>query len=255
MQFYVINLARSPDRRAYMVAQLGETGVHYEIVNAIDVRDLDLGDARLVDPGFCASTPRPGEIGCALSHLEVYRKVLDDGVEVACVLEDDVILPPDLGALVDAVASQMTGAEVTLLNFHSQEPLRITRASMLQLPSSRRLVQVAEVGQAGSGGGYLITREACARMEKTARPAKSVADNWALFHSEGAIDRLRCVIPMPVVQSSDFRTTMNHFQLDSRRARFRDAIAGSRIPILRHALSRRRQRHHERYAVGRIEFV
>ena len=75
----------------------------------------------------------------------------------------------------------MSGAEVVLLNFHSYRPCRLTRAGAVQLPSSRLLAQLLHEGGAGSTGCYLITREACARMVKTFLPARTVADDWALF--------------------------------------------------------------------------
>jgi glycosyl transferase family 25 len=256
MQAYVINLARSPDRRAHIIDQLGKTQVYYEIVKAVDGRDLDLNDTRIVDPAFAAtSAAYPGAVGCALSHLEVYRRILDGGLERACVLEDDVMLPADLGVLTDAIAQHMRGAEVVLLNFQGQEPCLITKAGAAQLPSSRLLVQFADEGQVASTGGYLITREACARIMKTSLPVRTAADNWDLFHREGAIDRLRCVVPMPVVQIPAFRTTMNCPRQGSLYASLREAIASSRVPILRQALSFRRRRYLGRYAVGRAEFV
>ena len=76
MHTYVVNLARSADRRAHIMAELRKTQVSYEIVAAVDARDLDFSDTRLIDPAFAeASTDRPGVVGCALSHLEIYRKV------------------------------------------------------------------------------------------------------------------------------------------------------------------------------------
>jgi glycosyl transferase, family 25 len=255
MHFYVINLARSPDRRIHITTELGKARVDYEMVNGVDVRELDLGDPREVDPVFAASTPRPGEIGCALSHLKVYQKVLDDDHEVACVLEDDVVLPPDLGALTDAVAPHLVGSEVVLLNFHSRDPLRVARAGAVEFPSSRLLVPVVDIDQVGSGGAYLITQEACARMLKTALPAKAVADNWALFKREGAIDRLRCLAPMPVAQNPGLRSTMNHYRVDNLYSKARELIAGSRAPILQQALTLRRQRHYGRYGIGRTQFI
>ena len=256
MQTYVINLARSPDRRAHITAQLANAQVHYEIVNAVDGRDLDLGDTRVVDPMYArAIATRPGLVGCALSHLKTYRRILDAGLERACILEDDVILPTDLGVLTDAVMEHMTGAEVVLLNFHSQGPCRITKSGAARLPSSRHLVQVVDEGQAASAGGYLITREACARMVKTILPVRVVADDWAFFYRQGAIDRLRCVVPMPVIQSPAFRTTISHHEPGSLYTSIREAIAGSSVPILHQALALRRRRHLQRYAIGQTEFV
>jgi glycosyl transferase, family 25 len=256
MQAYVINLARSPDRRAHIIAELGKTQVNYKIVNAVDGRDLDLSDTRMVDPVFAATiVDHPSLAGCALSHVEVYRRILDDGLEIACVLEDDVILPTDLGVLTDAIVQHMRGADVVLLNFQSHEPCRITKTGTIELPSSRLLVRVIDEGQALSAGCYLITREACVRMVKAVPPVRTVADNWAFFHREGSIDRLRCVVPMSVVQSPDLRTTMSYYRPDSLYANVREAVARTRVPILRQALAFRRRRHLGRLAVGRTEFV
>jgi|SRR5215470_4434340 len=256
MQAYVINLARSADRRAHIVAQLGKAQVNYEIVNAVDGRDLDLSDTRVVDPVFAATiVAHPGIVGCALSHLEAYRRILNDGLEIACILEDDVVLPADLGVLIDEITPQMSGAEVVLLNFHSREPCRITKLGAAQLSSSRLLVQVADRAQAESTGAYLITREACARMVKTVLPVKAAADSWGFFCTEGAIDRLRCVVPMPVIQSPALRTTLSYYRPGSIYASVREAVASSRAPILRQALAFRRRRHWRRAAIGKTEFV
>src|SRR5258708_32391451 len=102
MHAYVINLIRSPDRRAYITAQLGKTQLNYEIVNAVDGRDLDLSDTRVVDQGVAATTgaqSHPGGVGCALSRSEFYRRILDGGLEIACIREDSGGLPQDVGVL------------------------------------------------------------------------------------------------------------------------------------------------------------
>ena len=92
-----------------MAAQLGRAGVSYEIVEAVDGRTLDLSDAGLVHPAADSSFSR-GVFGCVLSHLQVYTKMLADGLGSALVLEDDVILPPDIDALAEAPgAAQAAG--------------------------------------------------------------------------------------------------------------------------------------------------
>ena len=257
MQAYVINLVRSPDRRAHMIAQLSKTKVHYEITEAVDGRDLDLADTRLFDPTI-VGTPalRAGGAGAALSHLEVYRRLLDDGLEIAMVLEDDVELPADLDALGDAIAQHMTGAEVVLLNFHSNEPCRITKAGSVPLPSSRLLVRVVDVEQVTSAGCYLITREACARLVKTVLPVRVHPDNWAFFYTQGAIDRARCVAPMPVTNSVSLRTTIDQYRPGSLQARVRETVASAKVPILYQALALRRRRNFQRCGwAGQTEFV
>ena len=52
MYAYVINLACSLDRRAHVTAELKKTGLDYEIMTAVDGRDLDLRDPTIVDPSL-----------------------------------------------------------------------------------------------------------------------------------------------------------------------------------------------------------
>ena len=100
MHAYVINLARSHDRRAHITAELKKTGVDYEIMTAVDGRDFDLNDPALVDPSLSnLSQFLAGTTGAALSHMNVCKKIIADGLDKALVLEDDVILPADLGSL------------------------------------------------------------------------------------------------------------------------------------------------------------
>jgi glycosyl transferase family 25 len=257
MQAYVVSLARSPDRRAHIMSELHKTGVHYEIVDAVDGRDLDLSDTRLFDPRVVGtSTFRPGAAGAALSHLKVYRRVLDEGLDLALILEDDVVLPKDLNALIDATAPYMAGAEVVLLNFHSNDPCRITKANRIPLPSSRLLVHVVDEGQLSSGGSYLITREACERMARTVLPVRVQLDDWGYFRKEGTLDRVRCVVPMAVTNNMTLRTTIDYYRPGSLQARIREAVASRKVPLLHQALALRRRRTFRHLGwTGRTEFV
>src|SRR6202007_2219105 len=148
---YVINLVRSTERRAHMVAELSKCAVEYEFIEAVDGSDLDLNDPRITDviaASFLSRDSfRSGVADCALSHDNVYRQILADGLERALVLEDDIILPLDLANVADAVGDQLVGAEVALLNFDSPLPCKLTREGSVRLPFSRELVRPVDVSQ------------------------------------------------------------------------------------------------------------
>lgn len=75
MHAYVINLARSLDRRKHITNELMKAGLDYEIMTAVDGRDLDLCDRTIVDPALTYVTQfLPGIAGAALSHLNAARK-------------------------------------------------------------------------------------------------------------------------------------------------------------------------------------
>jgi glycosyl transferase family 25 len=254
---YVINLARSLDRRAHITAELKKTGLDYEIMTAVDGQDLDLRDPAIVDPSLTAKLQLQlvsGTVGAALSHLNAYKQIVADGLDMALVLEDDVVLPADVESLADAVADQLDGAEVALLSYDSQDTCMMSREGLVHLPSSRLLALPIDIDQPMSGAAYIITREACERMIKCVMPVRVPADNWRFFFREGALDRVRCVLPLPVLKSPKLTSTIGSYTLGSGiKARLVLPLVRSKIPLLHQAVAYRKQRIYRQW--GRSELV
>lgn len=245
MYAYVINLARSKDRRAYMAAQLKKVGMAYEFVSAIDGRDLDMNDSEVVSLAELTIHSRypANTAGTVLSHLSCYERMIADGREAALVLEDDVILPADVDALADSVAGQLSGAEVGLLSMDCKKPLLISREGAVQVFGDRMLALPVNVMQIVSGGAYVITREACERLIKFHHPIRRNPDEWYYFYQEGALDRVRCVVPPTVHKSAKFTSTQGSYKLgNSLMFRLLWPIVRLKLPILHQILVYRRQR-------------
>ncbi len=255
MRAFVINLARSHDRLAHITAELRRTGLQYEIVSAVDGRDLDLHDRAVVDPALLAKNAFPaGTAGCALSHLRTYHRILEDGLDAALVLEDDVTLPVDLAEVVEAVADHLTGAEVALLNYGSPQKCRMSMKGSVSLPSSRLLALPIDLTHLVNAAAYVITREACERMLATAPPVRANADDWRFFYDEGILDRIRCVLPLPVGKVAKFESTIGLYSLGNGiKARIVRPFVRHKVPIVHCVILYRRQRILERW--GRSEIV
>ena len=100
----VISLKRADVRCGRISQRLRGLGVTYEIFDAIDGRELSSKEKnRAVNRfSFWCRVGRPvldGEIGCALSHVRVYKRFLEeqtrvgiDNIPCICILEDDAIL-------------------------------------------------------------------------------------------------------------------------------------------------------------------
>ena len=246
MHAYVINLARSADRRAHIVAELQRAGLDFEITPAVDGQTLDLNNFALIDPSLASRCHFfAGAAGCALSHFNVCQKILEDSRDRALILEDDVTLPADLCDLVDDVANHLTGAEVALLNYGSPPPgpLRIGSEGSIDLPPSRLLALPIDVRQLLNAGAYVITRQACARIIEHALPIRATADDWQFFYEEGFLDRVRCVLPQPVAKSPNFESTIGIYSLGNGvKARLIGPLVRHKIPLLHQAILHRRQR-------------
>lgn len=97
---YVVNMPSSADRREAVSAQCRVMGITPTFVQAVVGRELPKETlAQVVNQeAFMAQFGRAmgaGEIGCALSHIGIYRTMTSYGVPYAVVLEDDVVISTD----------------------------------------------------------------------------------------------------------------------------------------------------------------
>jgi hypothetical protein len=194
-------------------------------------------DPAVIDKGSLS----PNEVACALSHISVYQRIINDGADRALVLEDDIDLPADLRGLTDAIAPHVTGAEVTLLNFDSVKPCLMAREGALPLPGSRKLVLPLDVRQPLSGAAYVVSHEACERMSKGFFPIRIKADDWGYRFDVGMLDRVRCVVPLAVMKNPAFSSTMDYNPQYSLKARLAESIARNNVKPLERAIAFRRR--------------
>jgi glycosyl transferase family 25 len=112
-RIFVVSLARATDRQARIRERLA--GLRYELHLGVDKRDLD--PARLLAEGYDEAAARrasrlsrpmsPGEIGCALSHRQLYRAAVQQGWGRVLVFEDDVAPRREELAALPAVLGQL----------------------------------------------------------------------------------------------------------------------------------------------------
>jgi glycosyl transferase family 25 len=91
---YRINLDPSPKRLAHMDATLGQAGIAYTRVAAVDGRTLTETDLE----GRQGSLSL-GEVACLMSHRLVWQMIADDASPFAAVIEDDIHIAPAMAGL------------------------------------------------------------------------------------------------------------------------------------------------------------
>jgi len=99
---YVINLARDRERFESVSARLMALDIAFVRHPAVNgKRHSQLIERSFRRRYFSRAKGRrltDGEIGCALSHLTVYRRMLREGVQKALILEDDAMFAPEFSA-------------------------------------------------------------------------------------------------------------------------------------------------------------
>ena len=99
---YMINLLRRPERRERMHKLFKELGIRVETHDAVDGRILNQSVLEKLGIEIMAGYTDPyhnrpitmGEIGCFLSHYNIWNKVIENGFKSIIVLEDDVRFEP-----------------------------------------------------------------------------------------------------------------------------------------------------------------
>ena len=93
-----------------MRSQLNSFGVNFEIIDATDGYALDLSqikDRLRQDKAekYYGYALRPGEIGCYLSHHNLWQTIVKNNIEYALILEDDAKLAPDFFTAVSEIVN------------------------------------------------------------------------------------------------------------------------------------------------------
>ena len=129
MRAFVISLARRADRLQRFTDHVAANGLNevfsYETIEAVDGRRLDLAElrSRIAEPNNprnVMSHPEPqarGILGCALSHLEAWRRVSELSAPAA-VFEDDARLSKAVTAkmVASAIRDLPSGVDLCWLN-------------------------------------------------------------------------------------------------------------------------------------------
>lgn len=151
----------------------------------------------------------PGEVGCALSHLNIYNKIIEDNAP-AIVFEDDVIGNDE--ALTQAlelagvikpnqilILGGMNGlAEEKLLKFVNNDSSALTKLN----PSVKKLHPLAYQDLRRTCC-YIIGAEAAAIIAKQQQSCLVVADDWGTFSKNNSLDFYYAdLLDHPVVDES-----------------------------------------------------
>lgn len=181
MKIFVINLETHPERLAFADEQLKRLGLAYERLPAVMGKALSKQEMRQAWAKFhswcvMGRLIQPGEIGCALSHQQIYQRMVAEQIPLALILEDD-------GLLGERLPEALKAAEAFLEPERSQVLLLTHHAKGAPPPA----------GISASGGdemfaeGYVITREGARQLLKANTPIVSVADAWRRWVKRGFI--------------------------------------------------------------------
>ena len=193
-KIYVISLKRLPERRKFMEAQLSALGLEAEFVEAVD--GLELSEAVIKanynDQGRDYTDPQrmtPTEIGCAWSHRNVYKRLIDSDKKYALVLEDDAILEPEIIPFLELIPKIPADWELISLHwsilikmrpyiFPRKFPLNLYNLHKFGLGSPPREYRLGGLLVPVFGAvGYMVSRQGAHILTRHNTPITGLSDN------------------------------------------------------------------------------
>lgn len=255
LRIFVISLARAAERRASVSAHLEALGLEYELVDGVDGQALPPeAHARLLAPGV--TFPSPGVVGCYMSHMTVYHRLLESGADAALVLEDDAALNPAIVPLLRDGLARLDFDYCFLDCGNDRDPVFYD-------PDRRLFLGHGFTAFALSGGpegthAMIVTREAAAVRLRYGLPIQNAFDFYDMLPGPPRF------AAMLAPRGAGVATTSLHSIISSRREDRLPAFASLRgqawFPVLRDVLRlrpvkglllRRRLQREGRLATGR----
>lgn len=100
---FVISLERATDRREKLAETLKDEK-NYEIINAVDGKKLSPEDIVLKNK-YIKTELNPGQIGCFLSHVKLWKYIVDNNIPDAVILEDDILKLFNINKIINIIHS------------------------------------------------------------------------------------------------------------------------------------------------------
>ena len=175
-KIFCISLARDAERRSRMTARLESLGAEYEIVDAVDGKELDLSElgTRLRQDIFRkkkAQNLSPAEVGCYLSHYNLWERIAAENMPAAIVAEDDAIFTADFLRVVSAAADMPREWDVIHL---SPKPHKWRNAVVEKIGGEYRVCRMS--GRIVLTVGYLISAAGVKKLLPQLREINDVID-------------------------------------------------------------------------------
>lgn len=185
---YLINLDKDLDRLAFFKSNFDRLGIKFERVPAIDGRKYSEEDYQ----DFMAKRPRNynrtstktwlrGQMGCFLSHYNVWKKIAEGRDNYCAVFEDDIHVSDDLQYVLQSENWIPKDTDIIRLETSTN---RVQLSSPVTNYKKRKLYEVRSTSWCA--GAYIISRKAALRLVSLSEKYHEPADVM-LYHFEESV--------------------------------------------------------------------
>lgn len=170
IKIFVINLKKDKNKRENVSKLLNKFNIKFEIIDAVYGNDLteEYKNSKYTKEETIKNIGREmsnGELGCALSHYQIYEYIVNKNIEKSIILEDDILINQEFKNFLSKIDSIPKEIELLLLGYHSnQHTEQKTHSSYWGRISIDGLKFVKLIEIAYGTYGYYITKEGAKKL-------------------------------------------------------------------------------------------
>ena len=190
MNIFAISLERSKERNSYIKRHLSNrTKLPWETLG-VDGHELHRNSSEWPH----APRHRDAIVGCALSHIQAYRKIVERGLPWGVVIEDDVALPKNIDEIIAAVGKEIRSDEVIHLHNRTTKPSKFSSRNAKHV-LGHKLVYPIDANDMRTGAAYVIGQDAAQRIAEFNDPVQVLSDSWNTMYQNDVIGGFRMAYP------------------------------------------------------------
>ena len=171
-KIYVINLDKDTKRLSIFKNMCDTNNLSFERFPAINGHTLDPNNYYLknyISPNNKLSN---GQIGCALSHINIWHKVINSSNENVIIFEDDVIIPNNFINKLNIYTKEL---------LHDSEMILLGGNTLIGKKYSKHFLHVnRKIKKNGNYGlfGYVIRKQTANKLLKTCKKINKTIDHY-----------------------------------------------------------------------------
>lgn len=186
MKVFVINMAKDVRRKKDMLSQFKKLNLEVEFFEGVNGKLIDTDHfsqianiPKLEEKEKRSIDELKGMVGCTYSHFLIYQRMINEEIELACILEDDVILADTFSEYIDYIEENIKSNEIISLHTLLYDPI--------ELQSENRKYKECEIlspkpPQIRGTQGYVITKYCANQLSKEMMPIKEFPDCFNRYH-------------------------------------------------------------------------
>jgi glycosyl transferase family 25 len=203
VKVFVINLERSTERRKHILDECKRHNLKPILFKAIDGYALSEKQLSEMVIDHKINGLSKGFIGCSLSHIGVYKRIVDENINLALILEDDAVLNDNISRVLTEISVFNKSTNKPFVYLLSK-PIQYIENKKIKLPSTT----LYSVFSACFAYGYIINYKAAKELSTCLYPVRfRPDDDWKWFRYATSIQEY-CVVP-EVVSSANFSSTID----------------------------------------------